>query len=266
MMFALASRYVPSSELSRVFGPNVAEPWDHFARLGFKSSRFCDNNESDAPMSLDDIKTSFLLTLHEYTSFPGRRSWMRVGNTVRVAIAAGLHRIDQPGNLMTALLSEEEIEERRWTWWQVWRVDSSINILASSPFNIETCDIHTFLPASSTVEFTSGVIPSSSRDFLPADANIPWQSLQGLQRLLSKDSPDFYYQTVSYNREAAICRRRLSMHPTQALTGQIDSLKRILPYLKIALPRSFFCGVRLPGEEGPEKHRKRIETLILLFM
>jgi hypothetical protein len=266
MMFALASRYVPTSELSRVFGPDVVEPWDHFGRLGFKSSRFCDNNESDAPMSLDDIKTSFLLTLHEYTSFPGRRSWMRVGNTVRVAIAAGLHRVDQPGNSITTLLSDEEVEERRWTWWQVWRVDSSINILAGSPFNIETCDIHTFLPASSTAEFTSGVIPSSSHDFLPADATIPWQSLQGLQRLLSKDSPDFYYQTVSYNREAAICRRRLSMHPTQALTGQIDSLKQILPYLKIALPQSFFSGVRLPGEEGPEKHRKRIETLILLFM
>lgn len=269
MMFALASRYVPASDLTRVFGPNAAEPfepWDHFARLGFRCSRFCDENDSDAPMSLDDIKISFLLALHEYTSFPGRRSWMRIGHTVRVAVAAGLHQIDERHNPKAALMSREELEEWRWTWWQVWRVDSSINILAGSPFNIQTCDVHTFLPSSAAAEFTAGIMPLVPQCFLPADATIQWKSIQDLQRTVLKDSPDFHYQTVSYNREAAICRRRLYQHPTPELVSQFNSLKQILPYLRIALPPAFFSGARLPGGEGTDKHRQRIETLIILLM
>jgi hypothetical protein len=265
-MFALASRYVPRSELARVFGPNAVDPWDHFARSGFKSSRFCSDNESDAPMTLEDIKTSFLLALHEYTSFPGRRSWMRIGNTVRVAIAAGLHRIDERGNTTTSLMSHEEREERRWTWWQVWRLDSSINILAGSPFNIEICDVHTFLPSSSAAVFTAGDIPTSPRDFLPADATMPWKSIQDLQHAISTDSPNFYYQTVSYNREAAICRKRLYLRPTPELASQIKKFQQMLPYLKLALPQYFFSGARLPGQESTDTHRQRIETLVLLLM
>jgi hypothetical protein len=266
MMFALASRYVPSSELLQVFGPDVIEPWEHFARLGFKSSRFNDENESDAAMSLDDVKTSFLLALHEYTSFPGRRAWMRIGNTVRVAVAAGLHRIDQPNKSAVLPMPDAEVEERRLTWWAVWRVDSSINILAGSPFNIETCDTHTALPSSSTASFTASVISPSSGDFLPTDVIKPWRSTQDLQRTTSKDSPNFYYQTVSYNREASICRRRLYSHPTPELLGEFNSFKQVLPYLKIALPHSFFAGARLPTEGNIDKHRQRIETLILLHM
>jgi hypothetical protein len=266
MMFALASRYMPASEVSQVFGQNMTEPWEYFARLGFKKSRFTDENESDAPMTLDDIKISFLLTLYEYTSFPGRRAWMRVGNTVRVAIAAGLHQVDYPNQRSGPPMTQDEQEEWRLTWWAVWRVDSSINILAGSPFNIETCDIHTALPSSSTANFTAGIIPPPTGDFLPADVTRPWKSVQDLQRIIFKDSPDFYLQTVSYNREAAICRRRLHSHPAPELIGKFASFKQVLPYLRLGLPHSFFAGARLPTEENVEKHRKRIETLILLHM
>lgn len=266
MMFALASRYVPATELLQVFGPQLAEPWEYFARMGFKKSRFNDENDSDAPMSLEDVKTSFLLTLHEYTSFPGRRAWMRVGNTVRVAIAAGLHRLDQPGKHNALALPEEEREEWRQTWWAVWRVDSSINVLAGSPFNIQTCDIYTALPSSSTADFTAGIMSSSKGDLLPADVIQPWRSAQDIQSAVSKESPNFYFQTVSYNREAAICRRRLDANPTPELMGQFINLKQVLPYLKVALPPSVFSGVKQPTEEGVDKHRQRIETLILLQM
>lgn len=266
MMFALASRYVPSSELLQLFGPDAIEPWEHFARLGFKSSRFNDENDSDAAMSLDDVKTSFLLALHEYTSFPGRRAWMRIGNTVRVAIAAGLHQVDQSNKTTASTIPDAELEERRLTWWAVWRVDSSINVLAGSPFNIETSDTNTALPSSSTANFTTGIIAPSSGDFLPTDVISPWKSIQELQRITSVDSPNFYYQTVSYNREAAICRRRLYSQPTPELMGEFKSLKQVLPYLKIALPHPFFAGARLPTEENRDKHRQRLETLILLYM
>lgn len=266
LMFALASRYVPASELSQIFGPDMTEPWEYFSQMGFKKSRFSDENDSDAPISLDDVKTSFLLTLHEYTSFPGRKAWMRVGNTVRVAIAAGLHQLDQPGQHNATPMLEAEREEWRQTWWAVWRVDSSINVLAGSPFNIQTCDIYTALPSSSTADFTAGVILTSTRDLLPSDVIQPWKSAQDLQRTVLKDSPNFYFQAASYNREAAICRRRLYSNPTTELMDEFNNLKQVLPYLKIALPPSVFSGVRQASEEGIDKHRQRIETLILLHM
>ncbi|KFZ01294.1 hypothetical protein V500_00809 [Pseudogymnoascus sp. VKM F-4518 (FW-2643)] len=266
LMFALASRYVLPSEMLQTFGQNVVEPWEHFARVGFKKSRFNEENDSNAPMSLEDVKTSFLLTLHEYTSFPGRKAWMRVGNTVRAAIAAGLHRIDEPNHCSMSSMSEAEMEEWRFTWWAVWRVDSSINILASSPFNIETRDIHTALPSTSAASFTRGVITPCSADFLPADAIKPWKSAQDLQRTLSKHSPNFYFQVVSYNREAMICRRRLYLNPTLELTSKFNDFKQIFPYLRVALPQPFLSGARQPTRETIDGHRQRIETLILLHI
>lgn len=166
IMLALASRYVLPPEKVHTFGWNVVEPWEHFARVSFKKSRFNEENDYSSPISLEDVKTSFLLTLYEYTSFPGRKAWMRVGNTVRAAISAGLHRLDQPNR---CLVSEAEIEEQRFTWWAVWRLDSSINILASSPFDIEARDIHTALPSTSAANFTCGIITPCSSDYLPAD-------------------------------------------------------------------------------------------------
>jgi hypothetical protein len=266
MMFALASRYVPVSELQQIFGQDMTEPWKYFACAGFKKSRFCDANDSDAPMSLEDIKTAFLLTLHEYTTFPGRKAWMRVGNTVRVAIAAGLNRIDRPGRQIVPPMPDAELEEWRLTWWAVWRVDSSINVLAGAPFNVQTCDVCTALPSSSTADFTAGVIPPSSKDFLPSDVIRPWNSAQDLYRIVSNDSAHFYYQAVSYNREAAICRRRLYSNPTPELIGKFKDLKQVFQYLKTALPNSFFNGARLPTEDDTDRHRKRIETLTLMHM
>jgi hypothetical protein len=263
MMFALASRYVQGSKLSQIFAQNEEEPWEYFARVGFKKSRFNIENNSNAPISLDDVKTSFLLTLHEYTSFPGRKAWTLVGNTVRLAIAAGLHRIDQLHQSTLPPMPKAELEEWRLTWWAVWRVDSSINILASSPFNIETSDISTALPSSSTANFTAGIIPPSSRDFLPVDVIKAWKSGQDLKRIVSKESPNFYFQTVSYIREAAICRKRLYSNPTPELTGELNNLKQIFPYLRSALPQSSFAATRL-SDESIDKHRQRIETLILL--
>ncbi|KAH8594577.1 fungal-specific transcription factor domain-containing protein [Bisporella sp. PMI_857] len=266
MMLALASRYVLPSEMLQTFGQNVVEPWEHFARMGFEKSRFNEANDSSTPISLGDVKTLFLLTLHEYTSFPGRKAWMRVGNTVRAAISAGLHRIDQPNHCSMSLISEAEMEEWRFTWWAVWRVDSSINILASSPFNIETRDIHTALPSTSVANFTCGIITPCSADFLPADAIRPWRSIQDLQWILSKDSLYFYLHTVSYNREAMTCRRRLYLNPTLELMSEFNDLKQAFPYLRAALPCPFLSGARQPTGETIDEHRRRLETLILLHI
>lgn len=82
----------------------------------FKNSRFNEENDSDIPISLEDVKTSFLLTSHEYTSFPGRKASMRVGSTVQSVISAGHHRIDEPDYCTMSLMSEAEMEERRFTW------------------------------------------------------------------------------------------------------------------------------------------------------
>jgi hypothetical protein len=265
IMFALASRYVPASELVNVFGPNITDPWEYFARSSFSKSRFNDENESDAPMSLDDIKISFLLAVHEYTNFPGRRAWMRIGNTVQFAISAALHQLDRSDRSHMPPVSEAELEEWRLTWWAVWRVDSSINVLAGSPFSIQTSDISTALPSSSAAEFTAGIGVLSAKGFLPADIINAWKSVHDVKRIVSLDSPNFYLQVASYNRQAAICRRQLR-NPTPGLMVELDKLKQVLPYLKTVLSPSFLAGKRQLPVESISKHRQRIETLVILHM
>jgi hypothetical protein len=266
IMFALASRYIPTSDRVSVFGLEISDPWEHFARVSFRKSRFNDENESDAPMSLDDIKISFLLALYEYTNFPGRKAWIRIGSTIRFAIAAGLHQLDRPDRSNAPLVSEAELEEQRLVWWAVWRVDSSINVLASSPLSIQMSDICTALPSSSTAGFTAGIEAPPARDILPADVQNAWISAQDVKRMVLLDSPNFYFRIVSYNRQAAICRRQLLRNPTPELMGEFNQLKQVLPFLKLVLPPAYIAGVRNPSNESIEQHRRRIETLVLLHV
>jgi hypothetical protein len=266
LIFALASRFIPSSDIPRTFGLNLSEPWEHFARLAFKKSRFNEENESDSPMSLNDVKISFLLTLHEYTSFPGPKAWMRVGNTVRAAIAAGIHQLDRPDNWRFSSLSDAEKEEWRFVWWAVWRVDSSINVLACSPFGINTCDIHIALPSTSVEDFTNGITTPCSGNFLQADPIKSWRSHRGLQQAVSEDTLNIYFKTVSYNREAITCRQRLRANPTPEMVADFRNMKSILPYLQVELPTSFFNGAKRPVGESFDQHRQRLETLLLLHM
>jgi len=217
-------------------------------------------------MSLNDIKISFLLTLYEYTSFPGPKAWMRVGNTVRAAVAAGIHQLDRPDNWRFSSLSEAEKEEWRYVWWAVWRVDSSINVLASSPFGINTCDIHIALPSTCVEDFTNGITTRCSGEFLQADPIKSWRSHRGLQQAVSEDTLNIYFKTVSYNREAIACRQRLRANPTPEMIIEFNNMKSILPYLQVELPTSFFNGAKRPAGESFDQHRQRLETLLLLHV
>ena len=265
-MFALGSRFVPESEILQTFGQDFPEPWTYLARLSFRNSRFNEENDIHTEMSLNDVKTSFMLTLYEYTSFPGPKAWMRVGTTVRAAMAAGLHQLDLPDNWRFISLSEAEKEEWRYTWWAVWRVDSSINVLAYSPFGINTCNIHTALPSTSVADFTNGIIGPSSGEFLQADPITAWKSLKDLHLALSKDSLSIYFQTVSYNREAMTSRQQLRVNATPDLIKTFNNMKNINPYLQMVLPHSFFNGVRRTNGETVDQHRQRLETVVLLHM
>ena len=74
-----------------------------------------------------------------------------------------------------------------------------------------------------------------------------------------------YYCTVSYNREAVIRRRRLRLNPTLELMDELKDFKKVLPFLKEVFP-TFFSAAIDSSQETVEKHRTRLQTLVLLQM
>lgn len=249
----------------RIFGPKETEPWKSLAFASRQLGRRHDDENADARITLDDVKTAFLLALLEYTNFPGRRAWLRVGHAVRLAISARIHCVDIPNHPSSSSHTAEEQEERRMVLWAVWRLDTSINILAGTPFSLDTLDISTALPSVSTATFTYSSIPPSLKDFLPETPSKPWHTLQDLLRNLSREAPIMYYDAVSYNREAVIRRRRLRFNPTLELMREVKDFKKVLPFLKEVLP-AFFSPTIDPSQETVERHRTRLETLVLLQM
>jgi hypothetical protein len=259
-MFALVSKFVPSSKVHVLFGcPN---PGQRFAQLARQQS--LDLEDSDAPISLNDVKAAVLLTLYEYTTFPGRRAWRMVAAVVRMAVGMGLHRIDCD---QASLLSDLELEEHRFVWWSVWRLDSAINILASSPFGVDSSSIGTALPSTSFAEFTAGVSGISTQDLLPHDSKSPWKTARrAIADNTSDDGTKMYLLAVCHLRTVSVCMQRLYSNPTSELIRDLMVLRNTLSCMRLSLPAWYFDPARQVASEPPDKHRLRLETLLIFYM
>jgi hypothetical protein len=260
-MFALVSKFVPSSQ-AHVFS-GCPNPGERFARLARQQSR--DLEDSDAPISLNDVKAAVLLTLYEYTTFPGRRAWRMVATMVRMAVGMGLDRIDCGDQASS--LSDLELEEHRFVWWSVWRLDSAINILASSPFGVDTSSIGTALPSTPFAEFTAGITGIFTQEFLAHGSTSPWKTAR---RVTSDDAKDdgmrMYLLAVCHLRTVSTCMQRLYSNPTSELIGNLMVLRNTLSCMRLSLPAGYFDPARQVALETPDKHRLRLETLLIFYM
>lgn len=260
-MFALVSKFMRSSQVQRFSGcPN---PGVRFAQVARR--QICDLENSDAPISLNDIKAAVLLALYEYTTFPGRRAWRFVATIVRMAIGIGLHQIDCEGQASS--LSDLEREEHRFVWWSVWRLDSAINILASSPFGVDTSSIGTALPSTPFAEFTAGNCGTFTPNFLPYNSASLWKAAR---QLTSDDANDdgmrTYLLAVCHLRGVSLCMQRLYNNPTPEIVRDLMVLRNTLSCVRLSLPAWYFEPPRQAVSEQPDRHRLRLETLLIFYV
>lgn len=261
-MFAVSSRFSPPSEISILLGSSSTTLWDSFARLAEHQKSYHENQNE--PISLNDVKTEALLTLYEYTNFPGRKAWMMVGNLVRAALAMGLHLIDS-GRERDPSFSDLQLEECRFVWWTVWKLDSAINTLAGSPFGIDSHCIGTALVSTSIADFTAGIVIESSKQYLSMDSERPWKSAQQLVMSANDDGLGMYLLAVSHLRDGSRLRQRLYINPTPQLVNQLTILRNALSCMRLSLPVWYFEPERQSSFETPYKHRTRLETLLIFY-
>jgi hypothetical protein len=256
-MFAMSSRFVPTSDVFRVFG-KFSTPWENFAKLAHQQSH--DRLEENIAICLDDIKTACLLAIHEYTNYPGRKAWMYVGNAVRLSLASRLHQIDIKGN--SCGLSDADREEWRFVWWAIWKLDSTINVTAVMPFGIDCHTIGSALVSTTVADFTNGITKQSTGTLLDTDSAKSWRAVREMQSLDPGDGFNIHLLAVSLLRGVSQCQQRLYANSTPEELARMMALRNTFSCMRLALPAWYFNAAKRPSEQF-HSHRHRLETIIM---
>lgn len=260
--FAVSLGLLPPAELSSLFGSSSDNAPQMFAQLAEREGRH--QGDSNVGITLNDVKAEVLLTLYEYTNFPGRKAWMMAGSLVRAALGMGLNRIDS--GVRSPTLTDFELEERRFVWWSVWKLDSAINCLTASPFGIDSQCIGTATISTSIADFEAGVSGKSTQQFLPPDSTRSWTLAQQLLATDTENGMNMYLFAVCHLRTVSMCRQRLHANPTLDLVSQLMALRNTLSCVRLSLPPWYLESARQSDLETQEKHRLRLETILILYM
>jgi hypothetical protein len=268
-MFALSARHSSNDEVLKHSGGHSYLAGDIFARRAKMAKS--NDEDRDWPITLDDLKTSFLLCMYDYTTSPGRKAWASAGNVVRMAYELGLHQIDTPtrdGIDSAGTLSELIREEQRHVWWCVWKLDAWVGIAGATPFIVDDQTICTALVSSSPAELADGKIGPTSSMFLNSDMGKSWNLMKDLQTS-SNDAKggNMFIVANALMREIATIRI-LQLHvPNKAVEDRQVIAANALSSLRLCLSPWFSQSVRNTSEgETTFQHQKRLEVLIQLHV
>jgi hypothetical protein len=219
--------------------------------------------ENQDSIDLNDIKADVLLTLFQFTSFPGRKSWMMVGSLMRAAFGLGLHSIDC--GIRDPNSTDFELEEKRFVWWAVWKLDSAINSITGSHFGIGSHGIGTALVSTSVAKFTAGGAERSNSKFLPTDSSRSWTNAQDILATDTEDRTNMQLLSTSFIRAVMLCRQNLHANTTPEIVREFMVLRNALPCMRLSLPEWYF-DPSIPSWETAGSHRARLETLLQMHM
>ena len=268
-MFAMSARYSSEDSILKHSQGDACLAGDVFARRAKTAN--ADQEDADKPITLNDLKTTFLLCVYEYTSNPGRRAWVSAGNVVRMAYELGLHQIDIPTRDDAGsadALFEVAKEEKRHIWWCVWKLDAWVGISGATPFVVDGQVVCTAFVSSSAVELANGKFGYSlQKFFLHIDVENAWVLMRDLQTSNEAKGDNMFIVANALMREAATIRALRSHSPTKALEDRHIIAVNALSALKLSLPPWFSQPIRNAlGEETPVQHKKRLEVLVQLQM
>ncbi|KUJ21315.1 uncharacterized protein LY89DRAFT_778882 [Mollisia scopiformis] len=259
-LFTVSSRFAPLEEILVLLGSSNSTPWKSFARIADQESQA---QEGNTHITLNDLKADVLLTLYQFTSFPGRKAWMMVGTLMRTAFAIGLHRIDC--GIPNPDLTEFELEEQRFVWWAVWKLDSAINSITGSHFGIDSHGIGTALVSTSVAKFTAGGVVRSNSQFLPTDSSRSWMNAREILTTDTDDGMNMHLLSICFVRAVSLCRQSLHANTTPELIRQFSVLRNALPCMRLSLSEWYF-DPSMQSLETVGSHRARLETLLLMHM
>ena len=239
---------------------------------------FPNNTISGSTATLDDIKTLFLLGLHDFRNSSSRKAWLTISNVARLAYSVGLHQVDNPTNcaLYTDVSTPEEMEEWRYVWWSIYVLDCCCNVTFATPSGIEMDSLRTALPSTST--------PASSENRVPAPAKLlfiggePGSSSTILKELFTQASPVTNCNEFDMNfkvrilgtyelREASSLLRLIHENPGPKIQDRLRLLRSEISATRLSLPLWYLDPGRSTsaGETRPQ-HMARLINLFELHL
>jgi hypothetical protein len=242
--FAFSSPFDLDGQIEKVLGPGTLE----------------EEMYGNFP-PLDVFRKACLLAFYEFHQFPGQQAWLRIGTITRIALWIGLDRLESIHLAYPEWrhLSNEALEDWRYVWWCIYRLDSYANLTAGTPYLIDENRVHTALPCRTSINSTELVM---EKLFLPSQPAALWELLTKI--------PSDPNETRLYNLDIVTstalrdnpARGRFRIwHSTSSNVG----IEGRLSTLRLSLPRDFLNPRRnaFAGEDGLSHHKRLVSVLHL---
>lgn len=219
-------------------------------------------------ISLNDIKLTCLCVIHQLASGPDRSTWTIIEKLSRVVRDCKLDQVDGCPEAISRF-PESSLEELRYVWWTVVKIDASCNILSGNPFSLNVETATTSLITTSVSEFTAGVNSGSLPLHVPRSSQESfWSLLEDASNAKMADGQRLQLCMVLLLREGGAHLRGItqnSMDP--ALEAKMLMTHNKCMRVCAVLP-SWYMDPKLAMEmdETLMQHRNRLEALVQLRM
>ncbi|KAL3466172.1 hypothetical protein BJX64DRAFT_251006 [Aspergillus heterothallicus] len=227
-----------------------------------------DDLVGDSP-SLDQFRKAFILAFYEFHQFPGHHAWLRIGRVTRMAYRIGLDRLDHIRALYPdwGAVSNEDIQEWRWIWWCIYRLDCYSNLSSGMPYLIDDACIKTsFAQCRSTLR--SEITEELPQEFLLAPTP------ENLSRILlsiplhPETLPgNIHTVTTATMRQAGQITRMHLVRSKQATLTEVAKAEQLLATIRAALPPGWLNTRRSAFTNEPHiDYHARMVTILHLRM
>ncbi|KAL5365924.1 hypothetical protein BJX96DRAFT_21296 [Aspergillus floccosus] len=234
--------------------------------LLLSSSLLEDDLVGDTP-SLDQFRKAYLLAFYEFHQFPGHHAWLRIGRLTRMAYRIGLDRLDHVHALYPDWrnVSSENIQEWRWIWWCIYRLDCYSNLSSGMPYLIDDATIGTSLVRSNPILHPDTMEELPREFFLPpSPENLPKMLLAAPlhpETLLR----NIHTITTAILRQAGQILRMHLVRSAQATLVEVARVEQQLATVRSALPSGWLNSRRnaLSNESHVDYHARMVTILHL---
>jgi hypothetical protein len=267
-MFSLSARFSRAPEVLRLTNRNRYRLGKFFSE---KAHRVLEDMTRDGDaVSPIELKAAYLLTYHDLTCLPSREGAQQCAKLVRMAYMCRLHQLDNATVSMStnnnnSQNSAIELEENRCLWWGIFSLDCFCSLTSFVPSNIEDLSIATCLPSSVITNLTAVDLPLPKGGFLDDESATFWPTTQnqfstgsGVQSLL--------LHVINLSREMTTARRLYYENSRCNLTPNLEQLKQNWKLLFTNVPSWVFDPEYHEFDGNAARHRKRLETLNMIYM
>ncbi|KAI1480720.1 hypothetical protein F4774DRAFT_69530 [Daldinia eschscholtzii] len=223
-------------------------------------------SESDSlssRVSLDHVRQECLLAYYNFHQSPEPSSGMRISRLARKAYTLGLDQIENP-DLCSAfdhqVATEDEIEDWRYIWWCIYRLDSYSNISLGTPFVVDVESLNSALIRRS---LSDEIVPSSPKVFLTDDIDQLWKPLQDVVLSYCGRELNIHILTTAMLRHAG---NVLTLKATRkCVDSKMALLKDAVTSVLLALPSGYLNPKRnVLAAESDIHHCIRVTNILHL--